>query len=487
MEHDIIAGAPHRQPEHKGHAGRPRHRHAVWMDWIVTSDLGLGRLRLAVQTGLTLGLVMLSEWFLIHYTHALQVQVSLPPHGAVLPQAMAAKVAAVAATVALQHHAAIVAAMLFGCYVTVVAAGGIPGENVRGQVIGLAAMAPPLVGGLAFALKADGNRTLSLTLLVVLIGVGTYAWRWGALGFIFGSMVLSGFFMGYLLRTVLTESDLGWATAEIGIGLGACLLVRLTLFYLSRIRALRRFERSFLGCARLVADLIAEVVHTRGTVPARTRRRLDRLLLRLNEAALLLDARLAAIPGGRGVAAAQLHEALFDAELALGDIARAVVSLDRASLPPGVHLQIGRAVAALRAGDMGTARTEGERLRQAGDELLALAPARTGDRIQWTGSSLVRLSIAVQTLAAALPRRRGAWTSVERETEAQPLSSSVRLAGGWLQGSAMVSAVASARPPRRGPGMHPALRLAIQATVSSPGGCWRTSSASVTAGRSPSS
>ncbi len=187
MEHDIIADASHHQPKHKGHAGRPWHSHTVWMDWIVTSDLGLGRLRLAVQTGLTLGLVMLGEWLLIHYTHALQVQVSLPPHGAVLPQAMAAKVAAVAATVALQHHAAIVAAMLFGCYVTVVAASGIPGENVRGQVIGLAAMAPPLVGGLAFALKADDNRTLSLTLLVVLTGVGTYAWRWGALGVIFGS------------------------------------------------------------------------------------------------------------------------------------------------------------------------------------------------------------------------------------------------------------------------------------------------------------
>lgn len=179
MEHDATADVPHRHPEHEGHSGHLRHRHAVLMDRIVTADLGLGRLRLAVQTGLALGLVMLGEWLLIHYSHALQVQVSLPAHEAVLPPAMAAKVAAVAAKVALQHHAAIVVAMLFGCYVTVVAAGAIPGEDVRGQVAGLAAMAPPFVGGIALALKVDDNRTLSLALMVVLIGAGTYALRWG--------------------------------------------------------------------------------------------------------------------------------------------------------------------------------------------------------------------------------------------------------------------------------------------------------------------
>ncbi len=123
-------------------------------------------------------------------------------------------------------------------------------------------------------------------------------------------------------------------------------------------------------------------------------------------------------------------------------------------------------MAALREA-LGLAPAEGEWLRQAGDELLAWTSKGAGEPITWTGTGLHRLSIVVLTLAAALPRWRGAWTSVERETEAQPLNSPVRLAGGWLQGSAMVSAVASARPPRRGPGMHPALRLAIQATVAS--------------------
>lgn len=445
MRHHAIARSPH-GPGYHGPPGGSRRRRAVWADRIMASDLGLGRLRLAVQTGLTLALVMWAEWFLVHETHALQV----PVPDITLPAAIAAKVA-------LQHHAAIVIAMLLGCFVTVISAAGIPNENARGQVLGLAAIAPPFVGGFAFALAVGGHRPLSLTLMVVLLGLGTYAWRYGLLAVAGGVLVPSGFIIGYFLRAELTESDLGWVTAEVGIALAASLLLRLTLFYPSGTRALRRLERSFVGCARLAGDLAAAATDTGGAGSAATWRRLERLLLRMNEAALLIDARLATGRGGRSLAATQLHAALFDAELSLGSVVRSVASLDWSSLPPGGGDQVRHAVAALRRGDLGAADAAGAWLRRAGSEMLAAAP---GD----TGTSLRRLGTAVQALAAALPRWNDAWTAGLLDADAEPLSSPVRLAGGLLPGSAVISAAAAAK---RRPGLQATTRIAIQMTVAS--------------------
>jgi uncharacterized membrane protein YccC len=457
MRHHAIARSPH-DPERRDPAGLARRRRAVWADRITASDLGLGRLRLAVQTGLTLALVMWAEWLLVHYTHALQV-----------PAARGALPAVIADKVANQHHAVIVIAMLLGCFITVASAAGIPNEEVRGQVIGFAAMAPAFVGGLAVALAVGSHRVPSLALMVVLLGLGSYAWRYGSLGLIGGVLVPSGFIIGYLLRGALTESGLRWVTAETGVALAACLTVRLTLFYPGGTRALRRLERSFAGCARLVADLATAALDTRGTGSAATRRRLDRLLTRLNQAALLLDARLAAGRGGRGPAAVQLHEALFEVELALASAARSAVSLGRSPLPPGTQSQVRQAVAALRQGDLGAAQAAGERLRRTGEELLTRATAESGGRAAQTGTSLRRLGTAVQALATAVPRWHDARIAGAPLAGAEPLSSPVRLAGGWLPGSAIVSAAASARPARHRPVRDNAAshRVTIQMTLAS--------------------
>lgn len=458
MAHRTAARSPHDRGQ-QDPVIRPRRRRAVWADRIAASDLGFARLRLALQAGLSVALVLWAEWLLIHYTHALQMPAPVPI--AELPPLIAARLA-------FQHHAIIVIAMLLGTFMTVVAATGLPNEDVRSQFIGLAAMAPPFVGGFALAIEVGGHRTGSLTLVVVLLGLGTYAWRFGFFGLVFGVMVPSGFLIGYFLRAEFSLSDLGWVTAAVSIGLGACLLVRLAAFFPSRTRALRRFERSFIGSARLAGDLIAAAIEGHGDLPPVKRRRLECLVLRMNEAALHLDARLAAGRFRRGIAGSQLHAGLFDAELALSAMARAVTSLNWASLPAGADYQVRRAVAALRQGNLDVAQEAGQWLRRSGSELLA---ADSADDAVQTGTALRRLGAAVQALAAALPCWHDAWTAGSLEDVPQPLRSPVRLVGSWLPGSALVSAATAARfagnsgAPGRRLRLDPAFRVPIQMTV----------------------
>jgi hypothetical protein len=213
-------------------------------------------------------------------------------------------------------------------------------------------------------------------------------------------------------------------------------VVRFAFFYPRPAKALARTQRSYAARARKVAGLALELFDD-PTATERDARPLHRQLIRLNEAALMIDAQLgdpAAVADGSS--GQLLHQRLFDVELALTNIARFAPVMARLDLPVGLRDEARRALAAIVAGDPAAAKAHAVSLT----ELLHAAAASPagGDR-----DALVvphRFAGSVINLADAWTE----WIALGRtkagKGEFQP---SVMLFGGWLPGSAMVSAVAS--------------------------------------------
>jgi len=149
-----------------------------------------------------------------------------------------------------------------------------------------------------------------------------------------------GFFLGFFLEGAVTIADLGWLIAAMGVGVVVALAVRFLLFYPHHGKALERTQRSYDARARKVAavalDLFEDPEHTE-----RDGRRLHHQLVRLNEAALMVDAQLgdpsAVADGSSGQL---LHQRLFDVELALSNIARFAEAMRHLDLPPDQRAEV---------------------------------------------------------------------------------------------------------------------------------------------------
>src|SRR6185437_9839779 len=119
----------------------------------------------------------------------------------------------------------------------------------------------------------------------------------------------------------------------------------------------RRMQRSYGARARALASEVAELYEAstrsdESEADHRAERRLQRQLLRLNEAALLIDAQLspAAVPPGGSAAA--LHQRLFDAETGLSNVARFALALGRRRLPAPAPALVTAALRGIRDADL---------------------------------------------------------------------------------------------------------------------------------------
>jgi uncharacterized membrane protein YgaE (UPF0421/DUF939 family) len=272
-----------------------------------------------------------------------------------------------------------------------------------------------------------------------------------------GMLLFMGDFFGFFLHSAITIGDLGWLAAEIGVGLLVAIVIRFALFYPHPRQALDRTQRSYLARARKVAALALELFDDPGHTD-RDARRLRRQLVRLNEAALMIDAQLAdpnAVASGSS--AQLLHQGLFDAELAVTNMARFSEAMSRFDLPADQRAEIRLALAGIVRQDARGARTHASNLVG----LLAAEAVPSGEY----GSTVVvprRFAASVIALADAMTDWISLGTTDEGNGTFQP---SVNLFGGWLPGSSQVSATASAEPgTRRGDRIHlqPYTRTAIQ-------------------------
>jgi uncharacterized membrane protein YccC len=377
---------------------------------------------------LTIALILEGEWLFVHFTHALQI----PAHRATLPAAQAAAA----------NHGSLVIAMLIGALVGLLFVSEVTDKTTRGQLVTTLLLPGPMIAGLVLGITLGGDRILSLASFAVILAIGTYGRRFGPRGFIAGILLFIGDFLGFFLHGTITLGDLGWVAAEIGVGLAAALAVRFALFYPRQGRALERTQRSYVARARKVAAQALELLDEPGPT-GRDVRRLHRQLARLNEAALMIDAQLGD-PGAvaDGSSAQLLHQRLFDAELALTNIARFALAMARIGLPAPQHLQACLALRDLVRGENQGARAHAARLigllGKAGSGLAGADRAAVVVAHRFAGSVIALADAMTEWIAAgATSEGRGAF---------QP---SVQLFSGWLPGSAQVSNDASLEPGMR--------------------------------------
>jgi uncharacterized membrane protein YccC len=402
-----------------------------WVDRFAGSDPGLNRFRMALQSLLTIAVILEAEWLFVRFTHALQIQA----RGAGRPAAQVAQLA-------LANHGSLVIAMLIGAIAGLLASFGIADNTARDQLVTTLFLPVPMLAALALGIALGGHRLLALVSLAVIGTVGTYLRRFGPRGFISGVVLFVGDFLGFFLHGAAALGDLGWLAAEIGVGVLVAIVVRFALFYPRQAKALERTQRSFASRARKVAGLALELFDDPGHA-ARDIRRLHRQLARLNEAALMIDAQLGD-PGAvaDGSSAHVLHQRLFDVELALTSIARFAQAMARFGLPAAQHFEARLALRDVARGENKRATIHATRLI---DLLREAGPVPAGED-RAVAVVVHRFAGSVIALADALIEWMTAGATSEGQGAFQP---SVQLFGGWLPGSAMVSNAASLEPGAR--------------------------------------
>jgi uncharacterized membrane protein YgaE (UPF0421/DUF939 family) len=422
--------------------GRCADRYAAW-------DPGLNRLRAGLQVVLVIGAILGAEALFVHFTHALQIQAP----GAALPAAEAAKIAAV-------NHELLVLAMLLGSAIGLTSIIEVVDKTARGQLVSLLFLPVPMIASLALGIAIGGYRIPILASFAVVVAIGIYGRRFGPRGSV-AMMLFVGDFSGYLLHAILTPDDLGWLAAEIGAATVAAIAVRFVFFYPRPASALRRAQRSYSARVRKVGALaLALLDNPRHT--ARDARRLHRQLMRLNEAALMIDAYLGD-PGAApdGSSAQLLHQRLFEAELALANIARFAEAMARTGLPAPQRFEARLALRDLIRGDREGAKAHAARLTS----LLPTAGTVSPGEDRAAVVIIHRFAGSVIALADAIT----GWLALGMMGEAEgAFKPSVQLHGGWLPGSAHVSGAASREPGTRlGDRIRlaPYTRTAIQAGI----------------------
>ena len=399
---------------------------------------------MALRSVLTIGAILAAERLFVSLTHALQIQ-----PGAKLTAAQTARVAAA-------NHETLVIAMLLGAIIGMLSSFGVMDPAARGQLVSMLFLPVVMVPALALGVALGSHRVLALVSLAVVLAVGTYLRRFGPRGFIAGMLLFMGDFFGFFLHNAVTTGDLGWLAAEIGVGLLVAIVIRFALFYPRQRKELDRTQRSYLARARKVAALALELFDDPGHTE-RDARRLHHQLVRLNEAALMIDAQLgdpnAVASGSSGQL---LHQRLFDAELAVTNVARFSEAMSRFDLPAGQRAEIRLALLDIIREDARGARTHAANLIG-----LLAEDVPSGEY----GPVVVlprRFAASVMALADAMTD----WISLGATEEGKgSFRPSVNLFGGWLPGSTQVSATASAEPgTRRGDRIHlqPYTRTAIQ-------------------------
>jgi Fusaric acid resistance protein-like len=402
-----------------------------WVDALVSSDPGLNRLRLAAQSTLTIAAALAAEWLFVRFTGALQMKAGDTASTATVTK------------VAVANHDLLAIAMLLGAIVGLIASMGVLDPTPKRQAVTLLILPVPVIAALALGIGIGSHRVTALTVIALVLALGTYLRRFGPRGFLAGQLLFIGYFIGFSLHGAVAIEDLRWLAAEVAVAVVVATAVRFALFHPRQANALERTMRSFDARAHRVTSLALELFDT-ARPDARRARRMRRQLIRLNEAALMIDAQLgdpAALPDGSS--GELLHQRLFDIELALTNIARFAGALSRLELPTEQRSQVRRALLDIANGDYWGAMAHAHTLI---DSLNAAGDSPAGENR--TAATVVahRFAGTVIDLSEALTEWMGLDTFDDAKTSFQP---AVVLFGGWLPGSAQVSGTASLEGDRR--------------------------------------
>src|SRR5580692_8878265 len=403
----------------RSHGGPASQQKNFWrsrLDWLDSTDPGLMRLRMATEVVVVIGVVGAVEWIFVRATGALQTPIP------------ASAPAAVAAELWSLNHALLVIGIMLGAILAMISGFGIGMYNAaRSQLVTLLFLPLPLLAMLAVGLSVH-VRVASLALLAITLAIGTYCRRFGPRGFMGGMLAFMGAFLGFFIQDYVKMSQFGWLAAEIALGAAVTIVVHFALF---RPR------------------------------PEVAVRRLQRQLLRLNEAALLIDANLSA-PGAipAGWSAATLHQRLFDAEVGLGNVARFAMVIADGEYPAPATTLVSEALGGIRDADFGAVLDATAAIRE-------LLENHDSERTGLTPDGRVvlhRFATSVSDFAVALRAFRSYPDGQPLDDAADAeFTTPVATFGGWLPGSAAVAGAASQE--RGGSGLIERIRLAPYARI----------------------
>jgi Fusaric acid resistance protein-like len=245
-------------------------------------------------------------------------------------------------------------------------------------------------------------------------------------------MLFVGYLLGFLSDGAIKDGQLGWIAAILWFSAAVNFAVKVLIFVPLSRGALRRTIRGFFARSRGVIVSAAELFEShseRGR--ERARRRLSRRLIRLNEAALIIDGLL----GEHAEIAHEVHARLFETELTVQNIGRLSDALCDAELPADLHRAIGVSLTRIRddrdkSGDDDIAQL----LRLAADRSVTIGQLEVG--------RVIRLATAIADWRLALARWRAG--PIAGGVCAIPFESPVTLIFGNLPGSFLASSSAAA-------------------------------------------
>ena len=340
-------------------------------NWVIGSDPGLLRLRMATRTTAALGCSLLALYVLTRAT------------GQPL-------------TVAL-----------LGVVITMVASRSVNEPDPRQQRITMALLPVPAAVSITAAAVLASHQVVSDAVFVVVVFGAAYIRRFGARGRALGMVAFMSYFFTLYLRARISE--LPWMIGAVAVGT-VCTFVMTAYVMPDRPeRVLRATIRALRARMAIVVDTAAEAVRT-GRLDERRRRRMRARTLRLNETALMVQSQIEdkADPAllWPGVTAEQLAPWLLDAELAIewvataGRRAAALVSEAPSAIPTQTRVALVDALSRLARASRGP------------------TPGDSSPRCTRSVRSSAPSSPRPPTSAGAKPRRRTAEPRADGGSEA---------------------------------------------------------------------
>jgi uncharacterized membrane protein YccC len=257
-------------------------------NWVIGSDPGLLRLRMATRTTAALGLSLLALFILTRAT------------GQPL-------------TVAL-----------LGVVITMVASRSVNEPDPRQQRITMALLPLPAAVSITAAAVLAPHAVVSDVVFVGVVFAAAYIRRFGARGRALGMVAFMSYFFTLYLRA--SVSELPWMIGAVAVGTVCTYVMSAYVMPDRPERVLRATIRALRARMAIVLDTTAEAVRT-GRLDERRRRRMRARTIRLNETALMVQSQIEdkADPGTvwPGVTAEELVPWLLDAELSIEWVATA--------------------------------------------------------------------------------------------------------------------------------------------------------------------
>jgi hypothetical protein len=429
---------------------------------LVASDPGRARLINALAAALSIGVSIAVEYGFAQLAHPLWI--AAPP-GRPLPAPHAAMLAA-------QHHRVTELSMLLGAIVALMSS-FVNGPTPRNRAVTVALLPVPFLAMLALGIELSPDRTLGLIVFTLVVAVGTYARkfipRFGPRAFTWGNVLFVGYLFGFLAGRQLALDQLGWLAAIAWLAVAANIVLRGLIYDPITRGLLSRSSRSFAARARTAIGAAIDLLDARTCVERRHRaRRLRRQLVRLNEAALMIDAQLADPQfQPQPDAANGLHEQLFELELLIHNVGRVVERLAASKPPLEVLAAAHDWLVEPRAGDTTGAAQAARQLCARRDDVVPSAlDERTTDRLYALAGMSVRAGDALEDWGRVTPKPTPRTAAQSGSGGAQRYESPITVRpDGRLRGSPPSAKLR--RSTRAGTGYAPGCASAGQARVRS--------------------